>query len=473
MFFVIFLITRLYKIGDIPPSVYWDEASIGYNAYSIGVDLKDEWGKFLPIHFRAFGEFKLPVYIYSVVPFVKILGLNATAVRLPAVFYSLGSLILIYLLTKKITDREWVGVLASFIFSVSPWYFIFSRTGYEATAGVFFFLAAIYLFLLASKRNIFSVLGVLAIIASIYSYTSFRIISPIALFAFLIIFYRKSFRKKVIYFILSILLFILSLVPIVRLFIYDAGFSRAEGFALFPSIAQVYDLSGKPHLQIIFNRDAKINWWSNLAQVGKNYLSHFSGSFLITSGDMNPRSQIPGHGELYWIDIPLILMGLYAVIRSKNFLYFLPVAMLIISPIPAALTKESPHALRSILAAPSFAIIASFGTAYLKENLKQFSTLLVILVIAAYYLSFENYGFDFLTKYSVETANDWQYQYKQTFENQKSGVVTDKFGQPYIFALFYQKIPPSEFRSTVKYNPVDKWGQSLVASFDGFQFKSQ
>jgi hypothetical protein len=71
---ILFFVSRLYRISNIPPSVYWDEASIGYNAYSVSVDGKDEWGSFLPLHFRAFGEFKLPVYIYSVVPFVSLLG---------------------------------------------------------------------------------------------------------------------------------------------------------------------------------------------------------------------------------------------------------------------------------------------------------------------------------------------------------------------------------------------------------------
>ena len=85
----LFLVSRIYKITGIPVSVYWDEASIGYNAYSIATDLKDEWGDKLPLHFRAFGEFKLPVYIYSVAVFVKAIGLNEHAVRLPAVLYSL------------------------------------------------------------------------------------------------------------------------------------------------------------------------------------------------------------------------------------------------------------------------------------------------------------------------------------------------------------------------------------------------
>src|SRR4030042_6876327 len=151
----IFLITRIFKIAEIPPSVYWDEASIGYNAFSIATDLRDEWGEKLPLHFRAFGEFKLPVYIYTVAVFVKAIGLNEYAVRLPAVLYSLGTLIIVYLLTKKITGKEGVAILASFILSFSPWFFIFSRTGYEATAGLFFFLLGTYLFLLLDKSKFY------------------------------------------------------------------------------------------------------------------------------------------------------------------------------------------------------------------------------------------------------------------------------------------------------------------------------
>src|SRR4051812_3604511 len=91
-----FLFTRLYKITEIPGSLYWDEASIGYNAYSILTTGQDEWGVSFPIYFKAFGEYKLPVYIYSTVLSEKIFGVNTLAVRIPAVIYSLGIILLIY-----------------------------------------------------------------------------------------------------------------------------------------------------------------------------------------------------------------------------------------------------------------------------------------------------------------------------------------------------------------------------------------
>ena len=474
-----FLITRLYRIADLPSSVYWDEASIGYNAFSIATDLKDEWGSFLPVHFRAFGEFKLPVYIYSVVPFVKVLGLNAFSVRIPAVIYSLGTLLLTYLLVSKITGKKWPGVLSGFILSVSPWFFIFSRTGYEATAGVFFLLLSVYLFLCNSKKLIIFFLGTVSIILSMYSYTSFRLISPLVFAMFLIrviklYFVNKSIKRNIYIPVLSLIIFLLSLIPIARLFLFDAGFGRAQTFALIPGFQQVYDLSGKPHLQITYNRSGHVDWKENISTIGANYLSHFSPNFLLWKGDANPRSQIPGHGQLYWIDIPLFILGIYAIYKKRSFIFLIPLLLLLLAPIPASLTRESPHALRSILAAPAFAMITSIGVWYIAEkiNIKKFSVIFIAVISIIYYLSFELYAMDFVLKYQNLTLHDWQYDYKEIFMDKKeSGVITDKYGQPYIFALYYLKYPPEKFRNEVKYNPVDKWGFSLVSSFDGFQFK--
>lgn len=443
---VLFLTTRIYKIAEIPSSVYWDEASIGYNAFSVATDLKDEWGDKLPLHFRAFGEFKLPVYIYSVAAFVKAIGLNEYALRLPAVFYSLGSLLIVYLLVRKIGGKESVAILSSFILGFSPWFFIFSRTGYEATAGLFFFLLGTYLFLNLSKRKYYLLGATLSFILSFYSYNSFRIIIPIWLILLFVYKFRefKRDKKYIPVLALSILLFLLSLIPTYRLYKFDTGGAR---------LSQV---------EITSKRDFI-----------KNYLSHFSPGFLFLTGDTNPRSQIPGHGQLYLFEVALLLLGLAAIVKSRKILFYMPLVFLFLAPIPAALTKESPHALRALLAAPAFAMISAMGAGFLEEKFRKYGTIIILAVVIGYSLSFESYFSDFLTKYPTQAASSWQYEYKEIFSKQKSGVVTDKYAQPYIFALYYLKYPPEKYREEVKYNTVDKWGFSKVASFDGFTFSDK
>ena len=150
---LLFLITRLYKIDSIPSSVYWDEASIGYNAYSVLTTGKDEWRETLPLHFRAFGEFKLPIYIYSVAITESVFGLTSFAVRLPAVIFGLLSLIGLYLVVLKLTSQKLLSLLSSFLFSITPWFFIFSRTGYEATAGLAFLPGQFISYLDQKKQN--------------------------------------------------------------------------------------------------------------------------------------------------------------------------------------------------------------------------------------------------------------------------------------------------------------------------------
>lgn len=445
---LLFLFTRLYKISEIPPSVYWDEASIGYNAYSIAQTGKDEWGKFLPVHLRAFGEFKLPVYIYSVVPFVKLFGLNEFSVRIPAVIFSLGALILTYLLAKKISGKVEIGLWSSFFITISPWFFIFSRTGYEATAGLMFYLLAILLFLQIKISGKFFLLSVISFILSAYSYNSFRIVSPLTILV-LIIFERDNLKevlnKHKVYVLTSITLLILATIPIFRLYVYDAGISRLQA------------VGGSPQLVV------------------SNYLSHFNPSFLFISGDVNLRHQQAGSGQLYFPELILIVTGFVYILRNKSKYSWLSLILLLLGPIPAAITKEYPHALRSLSMIPFIHIISATGVFYLAQILRKNA---VNLAVAAVFLAFFiHYFVNFLTVYPTQSSSYWQYEYKKIFtgsmmEFEHSGrfLIPDKDGQPYIFALFYLKYDPEKYRADVVRNSVDKWGFSTVKSFGKFEF---
>ncbi len=444
---ILFLFTRFYKIVDIPVSVYWDEASIGYNAYSIAQTGKDEWGEFFPIHFRAFGEFKLPVYIYSATPFVKIFGLNAFSVRLPSVLFSLGIIVLTFFLAKKISGSKTIGLFSSFFISLSPWLFIFSRTGYEATAGLMFYLLAILLILHKTEGK-FLFFSVISFILSAYSYNSFRIIIPITILILIVYNFnnlRITSRKNILFIILSLALIVISVIPIYRLYKYDAGISRL----------QAVGTTGNAFI--------------------KNYLSHFSLDFLM-SGDKNLRSQQSGFGQLYFPEVILLPLGLLYIIRSKSRYRLLPLILLILGPIPAAITKEFPHALRAISVVPFISVISATGVVAIGIWIKKanFVNLVIILIFLAF---FANYFLHFLNIYPEESSKDWQYEYKRiytdygnTFDKYDRILISDKYAQPYIFALFYLKIDPDNFRQTVVRNPVDQWGFSTVKKFGKFEF---
>lgn len=429
---LLFLITRFYKIGSIPSSVYWDEASIGYNAYSVLQTGKDEWGETLPLHFRAFGEFKLPVYIYSVLVAESVFGLSALAIRLPSVVFGLLSIIGLYLVVFKLTNNKLLSLLSSFLFSITPWFFIFSRTGYEAVAGLSLFIWAIYLLIKSVENKKLLVVSTLLFVGSAYSYNSFRILTPLVLGLGLL--YHLT-KKQFVTVALSFLILIASALPLYKLYRQDSGLSRLQAVG--------------DSKNIVFN-----------------YFENFSPKFLFVSGDTNPRSQVPNSGQLYYLDAIFLLLGIIYILKTKNLYLYYILILLLLAPIPAAITRENPHALRSILMSPILSIISAMGIYYVTKLSKFY----LYVIVGIYLIFFQMYFVNFVRHYNSLSRSAWQYEYKEIFKKQKEGCISDQYAQPYIFGLYYNKVDPNYFISTRVLNPVNDWGFSTVKSFGNYTF---
>ena len=454
---LLFLATRLYKITDIPLSVYWDEASIGYNAYAISQTGKDEWGESFPLHFKAFGEYKLPIYIYATTLFVKIFGLNEFSVRFPSVLFSLGVVILTYLLAKRLSDNETTGLFSSFFVTVSPWFFIFSRTGYEATAGLMFYLLGIYTFFLSLEKRWFLIFSSISFILSLFSYNSFRIITPLTIIL-LIFFNLQLFKidknKNLLPLILSIVLLFFSAVFIFNSIRLGQATARLDEVGILNSFAKKQPL---------------------IKQVFINYVSHFHPKFLFLQGDKNIRSQQQNFGQLYFTDLILFFTGLMILVKSNNKNLHLILALMFLAPIPSSISKEVPHGLRSLSLVPFLSIILALGVEKV-HKLAKFKYLSIALVIL-YLIFFVNYYGNFISQYPKYSGEAWQLgyktiinEYKNKLENFDHVIISDHDSQPYIFTLFYLKYPPQKFRETVKYNTTIRRATSLVKSFDKFIF---
>lgn len=98
-------VIRFYRVSEIPSGFFADEASIGYNAYTILTKGIDEYGVNYPLFFRAFGEYKNPVQIYATVPFIALFGLNEFSVRLVSVIFGVLSIFALYILTNEVFKK--------------------------------------------------------------------------------------------------------------------------------------------------------------------------------------------------------------------------------------------------------------------------------------------------------------------------------------------------------------------------------
>src|SRR3989338_1566698 len=116
------LFLRFFNLGNNPPSLYWDEASLGYNALAILNEGIDEHGEKFPLdRFIAFGDYKPPGYIYSIVPFMVLLGKNDVAVRLPSAFAGIGMIVFTVILVNLLSGKRKLALLSGLFIAVSPW----------------------------------------------------------------------------------------------------------------------------------------------------------------------------------------------------------------------------------------------------------------------------------------------------------------------------------------------------------------
>ncbi|MFA6450498.1 MAG: phospholipid carrier-dependent glycosyltransferase, partial [bacterium] len=161
---------RVARLDSAPPGFYIDEASFGYNAYSILTTGRDEFGTFLPLYTPSFGTGKNPVYLYATAASVAAFGLNETAVRLPAAVFGALTVLLTYLLGAALTKRRSVGLLAALFLALSPWHIFFSRFAVETTSMVFFITLGVYLLVRGLERPGALAWGALALGVSLYTY---------------------------------------------------------------------------------------------------------------------------------------------------------------------------------------------------------------------------------------------------------------------------------------------------------------
>src|SRR3990172_4878127 len=125
--FLLGFLLRVAAIDKFPVGFTPDEASFGYDAYSILKTGRDQWGKPYPLVLESFGDFKSPLYAYLTIPFIAIFGLDKFAVRLPNALLGSLAVYVVYLLTKKLSKNERVGLIAAMLLAVSPWHIMMSR----------------------------------------------------------------------------------------------------------------------------------------------------------------------------------------------------------------------------------------------------------------------------------------------------------------------------------------------------------
>ncbi len=480
---------RLVALDKFPAGLNADEAAIGYNAWSLLQTGRDEHSVSWPLVFRSFDDYKPPVYFYLVLPFVKILGLNVWSVRLPSALLGVASVFLVFLLAGKLVPKnKYFPSLSALLLAISPWHLQFSRGGWEVNAALFFILLGIWAFFKALEKPKFIFLFVISLALSLYTYHSARLISPLLALSLVILYWPQLFQPQKLKLLIGATIFGLLLsLPLASQLLSKEGQSRFAGVSVFADsgpLWQALELRRAHTPETIFVKALHNQYLSYGLRFVKNYLSHYSPRFLFIVGDEIARSKVPRMGESYLFLIPFYALGLFALLkldsREKQFilLWFL------IAPLAAALTFQSPHALRAQNMVIPLSLITALGLAVVLKLLARynsrwlFSTVIGVLALVAGY-SVSRYLHLYYIHYPQELPYAWQYGFDQVAAyTQANGsqydhiLISDRYDQPYILMAFFLRYPPQTLQKELVMTPRDKFGFSTVRQFGKYEFRA-
>lgn len=474
---------RFYKVTVSPPSLNWDETSIAYNAYSILKTGKDEWGVKFPLNFKSYGEYKLPVQIYASIPGIAILGLNELGVRITPIVYGTLTVLLLYFLANLLFKDKRIALLSAFILAVSPWHIQLTRASFESSFSVFWVVIGAIFFIKGFDNKRYWIFSIIPFVVSIYTYNAARVFAPLFIFTLFLI-YRKELLKDIKVFLLSLGIFVVCLIPIGLSFFSGQASARFKLVSITDDPGFVQRVNKARGMADLPNPLPRLlhNKVTHFAYVfAGNYLSHFTPNFLFVNGAGHKQHHIQGIGELYWIQLPFILVGLYFLFRKKEKWRFFIIAWLLLVFIPVSVTVDSiPNALRTILAAIPYSLITAYGFWKLIDlsKGKKFLTFLISLVsIALLTIQFVNFQNNIYNVYPKIYSRDWQYGYKQIVEYVKDHydeydliVFNRTYGEPHMFTLFFLNWDPYRYQNDpnlVRYESND-W--VWVLKFDKFYF---
>lgn len=454
---------RIWAVDRVPPGLDSDEVSIGYNAYSILMTGRDEYGERLPLAFRAFGEFKRPAFVYATVPAVALFGPTPLGIRLPAVVIGTASVAALYGVARLLLRRTHLALAAALFLALSPWHLQFSRGAREVSLLLLALLLLVLGLLLAvravrrapRRAGLGLLLAAGGFLLALYSYPGGLVIAPLLALLFGRVFWGRLRRLPAGWVAAAGAVLALGLLPLSIQLLDGRASARAAQASLLADPV-LHDLAWR---RISRDHAAGVPWALDLPEliaarrVAGAYLSHFDPTYLFTRGDVNWRHRVSDFGELYLWDLPLLAAGALTVVKGRRRPPLLAIGgWLLAGPVPAAFAIEAPHAVRSIPMLPALYLTAAAGLPGLWRLLRRRALRAAWLALLAGSLCF--YLYNYYARYPYEHADAWSSGALEAYRDAQAlagagrydqVVIPDYLDFAYAYALFATGYPPEAY----------------------------
>jgi len=454
LIFIVGIAVRVYQFGDIPNGIFRDEASIGYDTYSMlnyGIDHNGFHNPVILVGLGGGGG-QDSIYAYFSMPFVALLGLSSISIRLMNLIFGIITLVIFYLLVRE-TDDEKAALIAFFLIAINPWHIMISRWGLDCNIFPGLFVLATLVLIYTNKKGLFLLLAMVIYGLALYSYgTSFFVIPTFVSIVTILFLIQKRINLK--FFLLGILILVLIATPallyvIINTFHLDSiqtswiSIPRTTGPVRISAITSLYSnepffSSTKRHVTDLVN-------------------------LLIFQNDGLIQNSVGGFGTIYLFSSPLLLLGLWVVVRdlinksNPNNKYYPGIIFLIwlISSILLVFVIEININRMNIIFIPLLYLIAR-AIVFIFEQSRFLGGVIIALYIFWFALFCHNYFIDYPQQVgsafneSLDQAIDYA-----SLNTTEPIYISRDIDLAYIYVLYNQKIDPNIFLKTVKYeNPL-------------------
>ena len=364
------------------------------------------------------------MYAYATIPFIKLIGTNIIAYRLPELLFFLMGIVVCYILANKMKDKK-IALLYTFLIIICPWNIEASRQGLDCNLLAPMFMLDVLLLVTANKNWHYIVAG-LAIGVTLYTYCLAWILIPVFLLIYIIytLWVKKINFKQVI--LLGIPIALLA-TPLIYLILLNKGYATRTNFGIF-TIPKLF-----------FFRQGEISIHNLLQYGGYSLKTIFTDSRGI-----------------YLIELPFLLVGIVVgikefikSIKEKEFSFtgFMTVVFIILL-ICNLLVVAGTLNRANILYLPMLYLI-TIGISYLSKDSK-WTVMSILVILTALFVAFEvSYYNENLEQRRTRRYEDIElYQITENLERNESlkdvakhFIITNK-AEPYIFTMLATKPSP-------------------------------
>ena len=430
---------RAALLTAVPAGVHQDEAFAAYEAYCLSADGMDSWGYRFPVYLTTWGSGMSVLLSLAAVPFVRVLGLNLLAVRLPMLILSCLTLPALYGCVRRLYGER-TGLVSLFLLAISPWHVALSRWALDANLAPAFLVFGLYFFLRSLEDARFLPAAALLYGLTLYTYALTWLVVPATIL--LLLLYARHFKRprnlslRVCLF--SFLLLFLLALPMLLFVAVNRG--------LLPEIRTPF--LSVPRLQ--GQRMAEIS----VSGIGRKL--HDAAYLFLHQSDGEVMSGTRAFGLYYPVSWLFFPFGLIACVRSAlrrekgGFLLFPFLAALPLCALTAAMTHRINAIHIPILA------LSALGIDRTAEFLAQKTRLSRALpaFLAVYALLFAGFEAYYFTAYKDAVAIAFQAGIQEAVDRAKElsgGAPVRSDGVFFSRILFCDRTDPGAYRESVQW----------------------